>query len=157
MCWWWWDVWPCLAEMSWLGWNHWVPQPRGSFAGTKCGRAQPDPVWVNFPTYTSWFHGNFQKSSPNDSRSWRSTKEFWCECSGSSWELLYLFFWSTKSLCFWARLDLDQLLCPTMDRSGQRNTIFCFFFSIPALGQPQFPLILLPWPHSSSHPKMCER
>lgn len=70
-------VWPCLAEMSWLGWKHWVPQPRGSLAGTKCERAQPDPVWVTSPIYTSWFHGSFQKSSPNHSRPWRSCTTGW--------------------------------------------------------------------------------
>lgn len=44
----------------------------------------------------------------------------------------------------------------TLDASGETNVAFCCFFSIPALGHPQFPLLLMSWTPSCSHPQMCK-
>lgn len=102
-----------LAEMSLPGWL----KPLSAMAQvvlpwTEGERALPDPISVTFPINTSQFKGNFlgnitkwQQVLEVMHNGWNKRSMMWIfvwKASGSSWTLLYLFFWSTKSLPLWA-------------------------------------------------------
>lgn len=157
-CWWFRDLsgWNVLA---WLGWNHWIPWPRWLLA-------RKSPAWPNLcHLFYQNFQGNFQQSSPNDSRSWMWCTKGWTKeynvniCVEDLWikvetvvfvllkHKISVFFW-VWALFLWCgtaqhsrqckaesgSAPLPQHVHVPMIRSGQRNTTFCIFFSIPALG-----------------------
>lgn len=132
--WWWW--------VALCGWNLLAgqkPLPRESLAGTEGERALPDPICVT-SICTSWFHGHFQKSSPNASRCWMCSTTGWTEgilMGIFAWESLYLFLWSTKSLDFgalfmWCGTAVQGWIwisssAPPWTCSGEQNQNFLLF------------------------------
>lgn len=95
-------LWPCLAEMSWLGWNHWVPQPRGSRVWrspawpTLCHFSNPHLLvpWKFPEIIPKWqqvlevlHHGLNKRNSDVDI----CVEDFWIKL-----EIFHLFFWSIK-------------------------------------------------------------